>query len=265
MGATSEQRSTNDRLWQREDLVRRYTGRELRPAEEQMLHEHREALSGRVLEVGAGAGRLTGHLGDLAHEVTAIDISPHMLAALRGRYPRIQAEQRDLRDLGAYGEASFDAVVASYNIADILDDEERGEFLDHLHRILAPGGLLILSGHNRGAEGRITEPLRPRRPIDLVALIVRGPRWWRNRRRLLPHEQREPGYAILNDVAHDFLGLHYYIDRDSQERQLAVHGFELLECLDLDGTPVPAGAAAPQATELHYVARRRDGAGPSPG
>jgi SAM-dependent methyltransferase len=253
----STQRETNEQLWQRPDLVRRYTGRELRPVERRLLRDHHEDLTGRVLDVGAGAGRFTGYLDELAAEVTAIDVSPHMVAALHEAYPGVRAEQRDLRDLSDYGDASFDAVVAGYNIADILDHEERGALLDELHRILAPGGLLVLSGHNLGAEGRITEPLKPRRPKDVVALIIRGPRWWLNRRRLLPYEQRERDHAILNDVAHDFQGLHYYIGRDAQERQLDDHGFELLECLDLEGDPVPAGAAAPAATELHYVARRR--------
>ncbi|MGI8512932.1 MAG: class I SAM-dependent methyltransferase [Solirubrobacteraceae bacterium] len=257
MAAASTQRRANDGLWSRTDVVRRYTGSELRPVETVLLARHRDKLTGRVLEIGGGGGRLTGHLAEIAALVTAIDISPHMLAALRERHPQVHTEERDLRDMGAYGDGSFEAVVAGFNIPDVLDHEERINLLDEIHRILSPGGMLIMSTHNRGAEHRITEPLRPqlRQPKQLAALLVHGRRWRRNRRRLVPHERRERDYSILNDVAHDFEALHYYIDRDAQERQLAAHGFDFVECLDLDGEPVPPGAAATQATELHYVAR----------
>jgi len=60
---------------------------------------------------------------------------------------------------------------------------------------------------------------------------------------------------VLNDEAHEYGLLHYYIGRDAQERQLRAAGLELIECLDPDGGPVPGGrdGAGPW---LHYVARR---------
>jgi hypothetical protein len=48
--------------------------------------------------------------------------------------------------------------------------------------------------------------------------------------------------------------LHYYIGRDDQQRQLAETGFELLECLDVDGGRVDAGEPHPDPW-LHYIAR----------
>lgn len=260
MDSASAQREANDRLWLRRDLVSRYTGTELRPVEAVLLRRHADALSTRVLEIGSGAGRLTGHLAEIAEHATALDVSPHMLEALQASYPTVETQQGDLRDLGSFANGSFEAIVAGFNIADILDDRERADLLDAIHRILTPAGLLIISGHNLGAEHLITEPLEPRlrNPKGMVALLLWGRRWRRNRKRLLPHERRADNYAILNDVAHDFEGLHYYIGSDAQVRQLAEHGFEFVECLDPDGNPVAPGEAAPHATELHYVARRLD-------
>jgi len=60
------QRLTNDALWRRTDLVERYATRDLRPVEVMLLIRYREALSGRVLELGCGAGRVTGYLAELA-------------------------------------------------------------------------------------------------------------------------------------------------------------------------------------------------------
>jgi hypothetical protein len=53
--------------------------------------------------------------------------------------------------------------------------------------------------------------------------------------------------------------LHYYIDRDAQERQFTAHGFGLLGCFDLDGRPVDPGDDAADYPELHYVAQRSAG------
>lgn len=142
---------------------------------------------------------------------------------------------------------------------DVLDDEERRLALDAIHRVLAPNGLLIMSTHNRDYAPRRAEPLqlRGRSPLRVAITLARMPRWLRNRRRLLPLERDEAGYAILNDISHDFSALHYYIWHDAQRHQLAGHGFELLECLDLDGHRVEANHDAPDCPELHYVARRR--------
>lgn len=83
----------------------------------------------------------------------------------------------------------------------------------------------------------------------------------RNHRRLRRYERSEPNYAIVNDTAHDYSIVQYYITRDEQERQLAALGFVLLECRDLAGNEVPAGAAAGHTPEMHYVGRVTDGDG----
>jgi len=254
------QRLANDTLWSRTDLVKAYATRDLRPVEALLLRRYRGALSGRVLELGCGAGRLTGYLAELASTAHGVDISPAMLQRGRRAYPKAVFSETDLRDLSAFGAGSFDVVVAGYGVIDVLDDEERGCALDEAHRVLAAGGLLVMSSHNRDYAPRIEEPLRlrGRGPLRMAITLVRMPRWRRHRRRLLALERNEPGYAVLNDVSHDFSALHYYILRDAQERQLAAHGFELHECLDLDGRTVDGDHDAPDCPELHYVARTRD-------
>jgi hypothetical protein len=72
-------------------------------------------------------------------------------------------------------------------------------------------------------------------------------------------QRTERDYAIVNDEAHDFSVLHYYVSRDAQERQMMQVGYELLECLDLEGRCVERGETAAKCPELHYVARRADG------
>jgi SAM-dependent methyltransferase len=246
----------NAHVWMRGDFLREYLSGQLRPVEEVILDRHRDELGGRVLELGSGAGRVTRHLAEIADDVHALDISPAMVARARKAVPQATFYVRDMRDL-PFGPAAFDAVFAAYNVLDVLDDAGRRKELDSLHRILAPRGLLIASTHNRGFVPHVRAPrVRLGNPLKLAADLVRLPRRMRNRRELLPLERDEPGYAILNDSGHEYSLLHYYIGRDDQERQLAEHGFELIESLDLDGNVVGPGEAAPEVSELHYVARR---------
>jgi SAM-dependent methyltransferase len=251
------QERLNAQFWSRGDCVSYYATDELRGAERTLIDRHRDALTGRVLELGCGAGRLTGHLSELTRELHAVDISPDMVAFCRSRYPRAVFSEADLRDLSQFADSSFDVVVAPFNVLDVLGDAERRRALTEIRRTLVAGGLLIMSSHNRGYSSRIPSGIRvligsPRRP---AASLRRLPRRLRNRRRLHRLEHAEYGYAIVNDDAHDFSVLHYYTSRDAQGRQFADEGFTLLECLDLDGRDVPEGAAAASCPELHYVAR----------
>jgi SAM-dependent methyltransferase len=253
----SVQERLNAEFWARGDCVAYYATRELRTVESVLLERHRDALAGPVLELGCGAGRLTGHLCELARAVHAIDLSPAMVAFCRSNYPRAVLSEGDLRDLSRFADDAFDVVVAPFNVLDVFGDAERRRALNEIRRVLVIGGLLIMSSHNRGYSPRIAVPIRVsvgslRRPAASLRSL---PRRLRNRRRLRRLERAENGYAIVNDDAHDFSVLHYYISRDAQGRQLADEGFELQECLDLDGLDVPVGAAAASCPELHYVAR----------
>jgi SAM-dependent methyltransferase len=245
-------------LWARDDLVRHYADRELRPPEILILAQHRGRLSGRVLELGPGGGRVTSYLVQLGADVLGIDISHAMVDYVRSAIPGGTFEVGDLRDLSAVPSASHDAVVAANNVLDVTSWDERPQILADLHRILAPGGKLIMSSHNRAAEHNLRRPtqIRWKHPAHAAADLWRLPRRWRNRRRVLPYERRERDWAVLNDVSHDFEALHLYVRREAQVQQLVEAGFELLECLDTAGRPVGPSEDAPEHEELYYVAAR---------
>jgi SAM-dependent methyltransferase len=256
--ANDAQAEANDGLWARTDLVRHYTSRELRPVETIILARYHTALSGRVLELGPGGGRITLYLVQLGAALTGLEVNTTMVAYLREAIPGATFVEGDLRDMSAVPDASSDAIFASNNVLDVTSFAERPGLLAELHRILAPGGTLVLSTHNRHAEANIRRPTQirwgspPRALIDLARL----PKHWRNRRRVLPHERREEDWALLNDVSHDYTALHLYITREAQEQQLTDAGFALVECLDLDGRTLGPGDQAPTTEELHYVAVR---------
>jgi len=236
-----------------------------------LLARYREVLSGRVLELGCGAGRLLGYFLTLGAQAHGIDLAPAMVEYCRRVYPTADVRVGDLRSVGEWDGGGLDSVFASYNVLDVLDDAERRRVLAAIRELIAPGGILIFSSHNLEAvDGAAEAGARPvlararalgqklldRPPAAVLRALRRTPRRLRNRRRLVKLERRTDNYAILNDIAQDYGLLHYYIGRDEQERQLEQLGYELLECLDLEGFPVPHGAGS-RSTELHYVARPR--------
>ena len=111
------------------------------------------------------------------------------------------------------------------------------------------------SGHaGQGKARRLLTELTSRPPSNVARAVARIPGRRRNRKRLGPLQRRGDGYAIINDSAHDYALLHYYIGRDDQDRQLHETGYELIECLDADGRTVGPGEPNPDPW-LHYVAR----------
>ncbi|MGH2910140.1 MAG: class I SAM-dependent methyltransferase, partial [Solirubrobacteraceae bacterium] len=137
----------NERLW-RGDNVARYANRTLRPVEVVLLMRHHEALAGRVLELGCGAGRVLGYLGALGGEVHAIDVSSKMVEYCRQRYPETNVHLGNLLDIGGAVQGPFDAVLAPDNVLDVIEPEQRRRALAEIRGLLAPGGVLIFSSHN---------------------------------------------------------------------------------------------------------------------
>lgn len=255
-----EQARLNAEFWAEGDFVRHYASTELRPVEAELMRRHGESFEGRVLELGCGAGRLTGHVCELAQTVHGVDISARMVAYCRQAYPQATFSQGDLRDLTRFQDKSYDLVLAPFNVLDVFGHAERNDVLAEIWRILADRGLLVMSTHNRGYAPFVSKPthIHTDSPRRFAASLVRLPRRLRNHKRLALLERSEDDYAIINDSGHDYAVLHYYISRDAQERQLAAHGFELTECLDLDGQAVRAGELAEHCPELHYVARKTE-------
>ncbi len=271
--ADDMQSRANQELWARGDQVKAYATRELRPVEVILLVRYRDALSGRVLELGCGAGRLTGYLSQIAAYTKGVDLSPGMLEYSRRRYPRATFDEGDLREVAADELALFDVIVAAYNVLDVLTSEDRSLVLDRIHHRLRAGGLLIMSSHNRANTRQgVRDVLARKGIVGFARSSVELPLWVLNRRRMVLYEHDEVDYAIRNDVSHQFGALHYYITRDGQERQFTEHGFQLLECLDLEGQVVRRGEEARRilraplrgSARLVGVSRLRGAAGRGP-
>ena len=270
----SQQAEINSRVWRTRDNVADYANRSLRPVEIVLLMRYAQALSGRVLEAGCGAGRVLGYLVALGGDVHGVDVSRTMVDYCAHTYPEADVRLGDLAALAESVTGPFDAVIVPDNTLDIFGDEQRRRVLSEIRELLAPGGVLIFSSHNldhadgrpeargttgaRGRGGAMLARVAGLSPERAARAVIRLPRRRRNRRALVALQQRADDHAILNDSERDYGVLHYYIGRDAQERQLSSLGFELVECLDVEGRPVARGAIG-YGPWLHYVVRAAQG------
>lgn len=138
----------------------------LSPIRENLLEWYEWNPSGRLLQIGADYGALTGMLAEKLSEVAVWDVKDEDLEVVRRRYPA--AENIRLMKhafLEELPESSFDYILIPEFRRDLMPENgEQGikALLAGLKKFLKPGGGLLAAGFNRiglrifaGAE---TEP-----------------------------------------------------------------------------------------------------------
>jgi len=126
-------------------------------------HWHRYAFAlpfargRRVLDAACGEGYGAALLArGGAAAVTAVDVSSEALAHARARYghlPNLAFEQADVADLSRFPTAAFDLVVSFETLEHV---EAQDAMLEGFRRLLAPGGLLLVSTPDRRQYSDLT-------------------------------------------------------------------------------------------------------------
>lgn len=255
----SRMSSIDQRNYDNPAMVRQYITSTLRPAEIMMFMKYRDEIAGRrVMDMGCGAGRVTSYLSRWTPHVVGIDFARAMIDYCTRAFPQVRFVHCDARDLQAFADGSFDVALFTFNGIDTLSHESRLQALAGVHRILAESGLFIFSSHNRRSRHARLGPRVQfsRNPVTLAMRTIEFGRSVANRLKTKPLERDEADYALINDEAHLFTMLHYYIDREAQAKQLANAGFELLETYGEDGAILRPGDDDSETNEMYYVARR---------
>jgi ubiquinone/menaquinone biosynthesis C-methylase UbiE len=183
----------------RRERLRRYWDRQAGSYDKQMAFGDRHFFgdtrdwicrqtTGDVLEIAIGTGLNLPHYPDRAR-LTGVEWSPGMLDVARRRADEL-GRTVDLRvgDAQAleFADGSFDAVVATFSLCAIPDDERA---VREMARVLRPGGLLLLADHVAAAIW----PVRfIQRLVEVVSVPFAGEYY---RRRPIRHVERL-GFSI---------------------------------------------------------------------
>lgn len=107
--------------------------------------------SGRVLDVGGGAGRYSVELAERGYDVTLVDVSSRQVelaaekATEHGVDDAVTVEAGDVRDLG-FDADSFDATLCLGGpLSHVLDAAGRRVAAAELHRVTEPGAPVLVS------------------------------------------------------------------------------------------------------------------------
>ena len=103
----------------------------------------RAADAGPVADLGCGPGYVTAHLGGLGLNAFGVDLSPTMIELAREAYPDLRFEVGSMTALDI-GDEALGGVLAWYSTIH-TPPEELPAVLTEFHRVLAPGGHLLLA------------------------------------------------------------------------------------------------------------------------
>lgn len=120
---------------------------ERKPLDRHLLHRFAEGTRGRglVADLGCGPGHVARYLHTRGVRVTGIDLSPGMVRMAARLHPLIEFRVGDMLGLDCVS-ASLAGIVAFYAIVH-FDDAALRAAAREMRRVLAPGGLVLLSFH----------------------------------------------------------------------------------------------------------------------
>ncbi|GAA3814618.1 class I SAM-dependent DNA methyltransferase [Streptomyces phyllanthi] len=161
------------------------------------------AGGGPVADVGCGPGHVTAHLRRSGVDAFGIDLSPAMIDVARRDHPGVRFEVGSMTDLGL-ADTSVAGLLAFWSLIHVPDDAVPTVF-DHFHRVLRPGGPLLLGFHvgdgsrlkTRGYGGHPMNVHVHRRRPDPVAAWLRDAGFTLEAQMLLDLDEAVPGAVLF--------------------------------------------------------------------
>lgn len=132
--------------------------------------------SDTVLSVGCHHGIFEAYLSRKVKKVHAVDINEEEIRANMKKYPQVEFRAGDLLEGLDFPDGLFDKII----FTEVLEHLPRGrekEALHELHRLLSPGGILVLSTPNDHPLATFSDPAwllkghrhyRPEAVLDLL-------------------------------------------------------------------------------------------------
>jgi ubiquinone/menaquinone biosynthesis C-methylase UbiE len=268
MNTADEISKINLNAFSKKAVAKYYAAEALQKAEEAAINAVKEQIRDKkILEIGVGAGKTIRFLKQISSDYTGIDYSQEMVNECRRRFPDVNVICRDARDMSAFNSDEFDFIICAFNGMDYVSHDDRLLILGEVHRVLKKGGYFVFSTHNRtGAAYKIYispfapfathNPLNPItiNPIDIsfrTASFLRSAiNHWKNNKYIIQTDE----YSIINDKAHDYSLMTYYIGIEQQKEQLKNIGFmEPARIFNKDGAEITNDCGD---TWVYYLARK---------
>jgi SAM-dependent methyltransferase len=156
-------------FWEDPERVDRFAGKEPDHRLVALLEDVPDPAALRVLDLGCAGGRNTELLAERGCDVWALDAAAAMVARTRARLAGVlgggEAERRVVRgrmdDLSAWGDGSFDLVVALGVFHGATTRAEWEAAADETARVLGAGGRLLFNQFTPGVDltGRGVTPV----------------------------------------------------------------------------------------------------------
>ena len=164
-----------------------------------------ELLLGRVLDLGAGTGKLTRQLVGLGADVVAVEPGEEMLRVLRASLPAVEALAGSAEAI-PLPDGSVDAVT----VGQAFHWFRVAEALAEIHRVLRPGGGYALLWNRWDESDELMRALnavvdrlreRPARAREKQREVASSPLFRGYEERGFPHTDEVPAEAAVERIA----------------------------------------------------------------
>jgi len=128
-----------------------------------------ESIDGRILDVGSGTGRWSGHLANRGHDVEGIEPAEEFVEIAKRTNPSVPFRTAALDDLPAMGKL-WSGILAWYSLIHLAPDDLPAAVAT-LRGVLHPGGGILIGFFDGPRVEPVNHPVAPAYQWSMKAMI----------------------------------------------------------------------------------------------